>query len=62
MAIFSDFIEDMELMDLAYQGQFTWRKGDGHTTAAKLDNFFSQRNGIQNSETSSSVCSTENCF
>ncbi|WMV40484.1 hypothetical protein MTR67_033869 [Solanum verrucosum] len=34
----SEFIEDMELMDLDLAGgEFTWRRGDRHFTAARLD-------------------------
>ncbi|WMV44404.1 hypothetical protein MTR67_037789 [Solanum verrucosum] len=40
MTEFSDFIEDMELIDIdLYGGKYTWKKGDRHTTAARLDRF-----------------------
>jgi len=40
MEDFSDFIEDMELVDPPLiGGSFTWRKGDRHVTAARLDRF-----------------------
>ncbi|WMV19159.1 hypothetical protein MTR67_012544 [Solanum verrucosum] len=40
MENFSDFIEDMELVDPPLiGGSFTWRKGDRHVTAARLDRF-----------------------
>ncbi|KAG5575491.1 hypothetical protein H5410_055625 [Solanum commersonii] len=38
MTELSEFIEDMELMDLDLAGgEFTWRRGDRHFTAARLD-------------------------
>jgi len=40
MTELSEFIEDMELMDLDLAGgEFTWRRGDRHSTAARLDRF-----------------------
>ncbi|WMV18959.1 hypothetical protein MTR67_012344 [Solanum verrucosum] len=40
MTDLSEFIEDMELMDLDLAGgEFTWRKGERHSTAARLDRF-----------------------
>ncbi|WMV51457.1 hypothetical protein MTR67_044842 [Solanum verrucosum] len=40
MEDFSDFIEDMELVDPPLiGGSFTWRKGDRHVTATRLDRF-----------------------
>lgn len=40
MTDFSEFIEDRELVDLdLYGGIYTWKKGDRHTTAARLDRF-----------------------
>uniref|UniRef100_A0A0V0HAJ5 Putative ovule protein n=1 Tax=Solanum chacoense TaxID=4108 RepID=A0A0V0HAJ5_SOLCH len=36
----SDFIEDMSLLDLQLAGgRYTWRKGDKHDIAARLDRF-----------------------
>ncbi|XP_047257605.1 uncharacterized protein LOC124889670 [Capsicum annuum] len=38
MKEFSDFIEDMELIDLQLTGaSYTWFKGDNHTTASRID-------------------------
>ena len=35
-----DFIEDMSLLDLQLaEGRYTWRKGDKHDIAARLDGF-----------------------
>lgn len=40
MEEFSEFIEDMDLQDLPLlSGSFTWRKGDTHDIAARLDRF-----------------------
>ncbi|XP_075111257.1 uncharacterized protein LOC142181712 [Nicotiana tabacum] len=40
MVEFSDFIEDMELIDLQLEGDpNTWFKGDNHTTASRIDRF-----------------------
>nr|XP_009781800.1 PREDICTED: uncharacterized protein LOC104230638 isoform X1 [Nicotiana sylvestris]XP_016465708.1 PREDICTED: uncharacterized protein LOC107788542 isoform X3 [Nicotiana tabacum] len=40
MMEFSSFIEDMELVDLQLAGgDYTWRKGDKHVIAARLDRF-----------------------
>ncbi|KAG5619929.1 hypothetical protein H5410_005147 [Solanum commersonii] len=40
MTDLSEFIEDMELIDLDLAGgEFTWRKGERHSTAARLDRF-----------------------
>ncbi|XP_060216839.1 uncharacterized protein LOC132644270 [Lycium barbarum] len=40
MTDFSDFIEDMELIDLELSGgNFTWKKGDRFTIAARIDRF-----------------------
>ncbi|KAG5607522.1 hypothetical protein H5410_029014 [Solanum commersonii] len=40
MTDLSEFIEDIELMDLDLAGgEFTWRKGDRHSTAARPDMF-----------------------
>jgi len=40
MTEFSDFIENMELIDIDLNGgKYTWKKGDRHTTAARLDRF-----------------------
>ncbi|WMV19032.1 hypothetical protein MTR67_012417 [Solanum verrucosum] len=38
MTDFSDFIEDLELVDPELSGgKYIWKKGDRHTTAARLD-------------------------
>jgi len=40
MMDFSEFIEDMELVDLQLAGnKYTWKKGEGHDVAARLDRF-----------------------
>ncbi|XP_049387323.1 uncharacterized protein LOC125851597 [Solanum stenotomum] len=40
MIEFSDFIEDMNLIDLQLQdGNYTWFKGDNHDTASRIDRF-----------------------
>ncbi|XP_070016488.1 uncharacterized protein LOC142182619 [Nicotiana tabacum] len=40
MVEFSDFIEDMELIDLRLEGgYYTWFKGDNHTAASRIDRF-----------------------
>ncbi|WMV39523.1 hypothetical protein MTR67_032908 [Solanum verrucosum] len=40
MTDLSEFIEDIELMDLDLaRGEFTWRKGERHSTVARLDRF-----------------------
>lgn len=40
MTEFSEFIEDMELVDLHLAGgTYTWMKGDRHDIAARLDRF-----------------------
>ncbi|XP_070017166.1 uncharacterized protein [Nicotiana sylvestris] len=40
MVEFSDFIEDMELIDLRLEGgNYTWFKGDNHTAASRIDRF-----------------------
>lgn len=37
---FSDFIEDMKLVDLQLEdAKYTWFKGDQHETAARIDRF-----------------------
>lgn len=37
---FSEFIEDMELEDLQLSGgRFTWKKGERHDIAARIDRF-----------------------
>ncbi|XP_070029774.1 uncharacterized protein [Nicotiana sylvestris] len=54
MVEFSDFIEDMELIDLRLEGgYYTWFKGDNHTAASRIDRF--QKNGMKASETSSKL-------
>lgn len=38
MVEFSNFIEDMSLIDLQLEGGiYTWYKGDTHTTASRID-------------------------
>uniref|UniRef100_M1AGP9 Uncharacterized protein n=1 Tax=Solanum tuberosum TaxID=4113 RepID=M1AGP9_SOLTU len=38
MIEFSDTIEDLELIDLLLEGgQYTWFKGDTHTTTSRID-------------------------
>lgn len=40
MTDFSEFIEDMELIDFDLTcGQFSWKQGDRQATAARLDRF-----------------------
>nr|XP_009767855.1 PREDICTED: uncharacterized protein LOC104218933 [Nicotiana sylvestris]XP_016468821.1 PREDICTED: uncharacterized protein LOC107791296 [Nicotiana tabacum] len=40
MKDFTDFIEDMELVDMQLAGgNYTWRKSDNHNIAARLDRF-----------------------
>ncbi|KAG5589142.1 hypothetical protein H5410_039656, partial [Solanum commersonii] len=40
MTDFTDFIEDAELVDIQLAGDvFTWKKGEGHDPAARLDRF-----------------------
>lgn len=40
MVEFSDFIEDMELMDPQLEGgKYTWFKGDGNNAASRIDRF-----------------------
>lgn len=40
MQEFSDFIEAMELVDInPFGGKYTLKKGDRHTTTARLDRF-----------------------
>lgn len=42
MMDFSEFIEDMkELVDLQLaRNKYTWKKGEGHDVATRLDRFF----------------------
>lgn len=52
MSDFSEFIVDMELVDPdLYGGKYTWKKGDNHTIASRLDRFLFSENGRQISET-----------
>ncbi|XP_070007559.1 uncharacterized protein [Nicotiana sylvestris] len=40
MVEFSDFIEDMEMIDLRLEGgNYTWFKGDNYTAASRIDRF-----------------------
>ncbi|XP_075112012.1 uncharacterized protein LOC142182049 [Nicotiana tabacum] len=40
MVEFSDFIEDMELIDLRLEGgYYTWFRGDNHTATSRIDRF-----------------------
>jgi len=50
----SNFIDDMSLQDPhLIGGNYTWRKGDRHDVAARLDRFLFLKNGMRNSRASS---------
>lgn len=45
MVEFSDFMEDMNLMELQPEGgTFTWFKGDNHGIASKIDRILTLKN------------------